>query len=123
MPPKHKKNADTRNADNFRFVNINLKQADKAEYAKWVKSHAEGFFDKIADFIERGYKASIRYDHDHSCYIGTWTCVDETHPNYNAALTSRADNYLEALALGIYKTEQLCNDGIWDEQAESRNWG
>lgn len=105
------------------FVNVSLTKKDKETFKTWYDARIAELPDMVAKFISEGYKISFRWDSDNECYICSATCIDESMENHNKCLTSRSDQWLEALALNLFKTDTLCKDGIWESTETGYNWG
>lgn len=105
------------------FVNINLSAQEKQHFKSWYHEHESEIPSLATAFIAQGYKLSLKYDGENECFIATSTCQDETMPNGGKALSSRSDDWIEALALNIYKTDVVSEDGTWESSGRSNSWG
>lgn len=125
MPQKKQQNTSN-NGQNWRkieFVNINLSKAEKTQFKSWFSDNEAEIPRLAAAFIAQGYKTSMKWDNENECFIVTATCEDDTMPNGGKAMSSRSDNWVEAVALNIWKTDVLCDGGIWEGTAKGNSWG
>lgn len=123
MPTKRANKAKQWRNDNVEFVNINLNKAQKEHFRGWFMENEKELPNLLAIFMSAGYKISLKYDTEHECYISTATCFDSSMENYNKALSSRSADWFEAMALTLWKTDVLCEDGVWENSAREDNWG
>lgn len=107
----------------YQFVDMRLSQTDKTKFDEWLMSSGEEISDLLNMYCENGYKFSVSYDGNNDCFIGSMTCLGETDNNYRFVLTSRNDNWYNALALCVYKTQVLCENGHWDTSYRPTNFG
>lgn len=104
--------------DNFKgWLNINLKDADKAQIegiAKDVKLTTLVAW--MAGKIYEGYRFSVSWDsYSDSSQIAAY-CWDEEHPDYGHALSSRHPDLDMALLSLWYKHETIAQ-GVWTQVA------
>lgn len=108
---------------NIEFVNINLTVKQKDTFKSWYAEVETELPNLLAAFIGAGYKTAIRFDNENECFIVSSTCIDESMENGGKCLTSRSDDWLEALALNLYKTDTISENGIWESSSNGKNWG
>lgn len=114
-----------RNFDNSKieFVNINLSKKERDQFKAWYTELETEIPRLIAVFMSQGYKIGIRYDTENECYICSATCFDDSMENHGKCLTSRSADWLEAMALNLFKTDVMSPDGIWESTTSGSNWG
>jgi len=105
------------------FVYINLSTAEKKQFKSWFNENQSAVPELSASMTAQGYKLSIKWDNGNGCFIATVTCDNDGLPNKGKALSSRSDNWLEAIALNIFKTDVCAQDGRWPETSTGNNWG
>lgn len=107
----------------IQFCNINLSTAEKKQFKSWFEEHRTEIHTYAAAMTSTGYKLSIKWDNEHACFIATITCTDEAMENGGKALSSRSDDWLEAIALNIFKTDVVAEDGVWENSQSGSSWG
>jgi hypothetical protein len=112
-----------RRFDDITFVVMRLGEAEKKQFKSWFSAKENAWFTRLSEIVQDGYKLSLSYWFDGACYIGTLTCKEPKDPNHNRAMSSRSDDPAEALALCVFKHDHLCNDNIWEAEANDQNWG
>lgn len=105
------------------FVNYKMDAAEKKAFKVWYVNSPEKYFTDLINLIATGYKSSVSYSDDLECFTHALTCQDETSPNYNKCLTSRSDDYWEAMAISMFKHLELSEGGIWVFESAKNNWG
>lgn len=105
------------------FVNINLSKSEKTQFKAWYSENQAELPRLLTAFIAAGYKLSIKWDNENACFIATSTCIDESLNNSGKALSSRSDDWLEAIALNLFKTDVLSEDGTWESSGKGNSWG
>lgn len=124
MPAK--KQQQQQNNSNYRqieFVNINLSKAEKTQFKSWFAEHQAEIPTLMTAFIAQGYKLSLKWDNENECFIATSTCTDEGMENSGKALSSRSDDWVEAIALNYFKTDILSEGGVWESSGRGNSWG
>lgn len=123
MPAKKQQNSNGRSWDKIEFVNINLSKAEKTQFKSWFADNQAEIPRLASVFIGAGYKMSLKWDNSNECFIATATCDDESLSNYGKALSSRSDDWVEAIALNIFKTDVLSEEGVWEGNGKGNSWG
>lgn len=110
------------------FVQANLTPIDKALYDEWYGQHHESIQQRIDTHIGLGLKLTVVFDGEHNSYIASYTGrpnTDESLP-FRCTLSARSGEFIDALALLVYKHEVICN-GDWADflinGARVSNWG
>lgn len=108
--------------EDFKFVQIRLYEADKDTFEKWRVTAGQDVDILLARLALDGYKMSVSWDDNNSCYIASHTCLNEKDENYCLILTSRSDDMFEAMALNAFKHFKMCHDCVWP-MSENASWG
>jgi hypothetical protein len=109
------------NAD---FADVTLTQSDKDAFLKWMTGAAADFSEALTMCLQEGYRLSLKFDYDNSCYIASLTQQDRKHHNHNLVITSRSDDAEEAFFLSFYKVAILFPGERLPTRAETRrDWG
>lgn len=124
MPAKKQQNQNSAQQwAKVEFVNINLSKAEKTQFKSWYSENQAALPELMTRFIAAGYKLSLKWDNENDCFIATSTCTDETMENGGKALSSRSDDWLEAIALNLFKTDVISEDGVWEHSGKGNSWG
>lgn len=107
----------------FEFVNVSMSDTDKAHFKELQETASDELDDSLVTLVEGGYKLSASWDGSNDCFIVSLTCKHETDDNYGYVLSSRSNNLLEAMRLGVFKTMYLCKDGVWPKDTKQNSWG
>jgi hypothetical protein len=118
-----KSSKSTRFTSNIEFVNYKMDAAEKKAFKSWYKNEPSIYHTELINLVAAGYKSSVSYSDELECFTHSLTCQDETSPNYNKCLTSRSDDYWEAMAISMFKHLQLSEGGIWVFESAKNNWG
>jgi len=105
------------------FVQYRLNAQEKKDFAEWKEKEAPRLEDMLVMAIEKGYKMSVSWDDQHQCFIGSMTCKDGGHGNHNMCMTSRDNQWYSALLMNVYKTDVLCEDGLWADLGDNTELG
>lgn len=123
MASKGKKPQKGSNFAEITFVQYRLNAQEKKDFAEWKEKSADRLEDLLVMSIEKGYKMSVSWDEAHDCFIGSMTCKDEESPNYNMCMTSRDSQWYSALLMNVYKTDVLCDEGLWADLGDNTELG
>lgn len=107
----------------FTFCDIRLSKDDKKAFDQWATEHVPDAFDLLDALVNSGVKASYSWNDNNDCYTFSLTDLEAKSANHNVVMVSRADNFQEALMLGLYKHYVLAPDGLWPVQSQQSNWG
>jgi hypothetical protein len=121
-----KKNASTPNNRGWsetQFVVIRLSGKHKDGFREYMQRPAEEVALDVASFMSSGHKTSITWDDSNQCWIVSATCKEESSKNLNHCLSSRSNEWYEALCMNVYKNDVICNKGSWVDQQEDNDWG
>lgn len=105
------------------FVNRNLKEDEAKAFTTWAKNENERIPDHLGQIMVDDYKVSCTWDDRNQCYIATFTGKEDQRVNDNKALSSRSDDWFEALAMNAYKHLVLFKGGAWEGETTKNNWG
>lgn len=119
-PSKAKNN---RNFTEIQFINYKLNKQEKARFETWAHKVGNTIFDRIDPLLESGHKVTFSSTPGEGVVRCSVTCTDEASANKDMCLTSRAKNWAEALAVTVFKIEELSNDGVWADLGEDEDWG
>lgn len=123
MAGKNNSGSKSNNQFEVQFANLKIDSKHKDSFEEWKESKPEDVALDVASFISNGHKTSISWDNDNHCWIVSATCKEERSPNYNYCLTSRSDDWYEAMCMNVYKHKFIAKEGKWSDQQEDRNWG
>lgn len=107
----------------FEFVNYKLTKDDKKQFDKWASDNADKLIPLVTQLFEAGYKLSISPDLDNLCYIATITSTKHSAHNKMSAMTSRSDDWTEAVMIGLYKHFVVFDGADWPKDADRDSWG
>jgi len=105
------------------FINISLDVEEGKKFKTWYAAQGEKIADILGQVMVDDYKISCSWDDSNQCFIGTFTGKEDQRFNAYKALSSRSDDWYEALALTVYKHVVMNNSGAWSGQAQRNNWG
>jgi len=108
---------------NFEFISLRLSDSQRDQFNVWYKSDISGFITELTAMITGNYKLTCTYDGTSACFISSLTCKEETDPNYGYVLTSRSPDLMEAIALNVFKTVEICTELDWPKDTQRNNWG
>lgn len=123
MASKGKTPRNNQNFAEITFVQYRLNAQEKKDFGEWKSKEETRLEDILVMAIEKGYKMSVSWDETHQCFIGSMTCKDETSANFNQCMTSRDSQWYSALLMNIYKTEVLCDNGLWSDLGDNTELG
>jgi len=123
MPAKTKPSPKGKNDWGMTFVNFRLGKEEKDEFKAYMSAKPDILSEKLAIFIGEGHKVSLSWDDNNKCFIGSATCKDEGSINNNHCMTSRSDDWFEALMMNVYKANELAAGTAWSDLSESADWG
>lgn len=105
------------------FVNYRLSREEKAEFEKWSSRKETDVALDVATFMSAGAKTSVTWDDANKVWIVSSVMKDQDHKSYNQCLTSRSDDWYEAIRLNAYKGLVLAGKDAWATLSEGDNWG
>jgi prolyl oligopeptidase PreP (S9A serine peptidase family) len=121
-----KKNVSGNNSEAWKntvFVSYKLTKEDKVVFEKWSsRNEAEVALD-VATFMSSGAKTSITWDTTNNVWIVAATMKEETNKSYNECISSRSDDWYEALRMNAFKALVLCKNAAWSSLSEGQDWG
>jgi len=123
MPRKYQAAKETSNNFGFSFVNTRLTAEQATEFRQWSKDNISALVALVTELLGDGYKLSFTYDHNNDCFICSLTGV-KGHPiNGELVLTSRSDDWQEAILLSAWKHFILFQGRRWETTETRPNWG
>lgn len=123
LAPKKKPTSNRNGFPQTDFINLTLNKKQAGEFEDWRNGDATKLATQLAEFIADGNKTSITYDFDNECFIVSSTCKAEGHANENKCLTSRSDDWYEALLMNVYKSNVVFAGAEWVSEDNGRKWG
>jgi len=108
---------------NIQFVDMRLSGEHKEGFREWFQRKGDMVALDIATFISNGHKIGITWDDKHTCWIVSATCKDDANVNVDCCVTSRSDEWYEALAMCVYKNDVVANKGRWLDESNEDHWG
>lgn len=121
MPPKAYNNG--KGSPMPVFANVRLAESDKEAFSEWCEKKDRDFVEMQTRLLVEGWKLSIRADLENNCFIVSHTCGAEKHINANVCLTSRSEDWEEALWLNLYKILSLYDGKKLPTENARNNWG
>ena len=88
---------------NTEFVNVTLDVEQRKEFKAWFTTIVDDLHDEIGQLMVDDYKVSCSWDDNNQCFIATFTGKPDQNYNSEKALSSRSDNWFEALGLNLFK--------------------
>lgn len=120
---RRKKAAERESFQDFSFVEMRLDKSARAEFQAYVAASSNELWDDLRGMLQSGYKLSVTYQSNNDCFLASLTCKGDGDPNEGLVLTSRSDDMIDAVLLGVYKTTVLCKDNTWPRDRQADNWG
>lgn len=108
---------------NTTFVEVRLGNAEKNHFHQWMEQDQETLGIELGTFISNDHKLSVSWDDQNVCFVASATCRDESSVNHNCCITSRSQDWFEAIMLTLYKATVLLGDKAWQSQSSDRSWG
>lgn len=105
------------------FVNISLDVEEGKKFRLWFEAQGEKIADLLGEVVVDDYKISCSWDDTNQCFIGTFTGKEDQRFNAYKALSSRSDEWYEALSITLYKHLVMSKSGAWAGATQKNNWG
>lgn len=122
--PKQRKSTKTSfKPGDFQFANVRLSKDDKAAFEQWATEHVPDAFDLLDAVVNSGVKASYSWSESVDAFSFSLTGMDERSANFHVVMTSKADNFQEALMLALYKHYVVCGEQDWPIDQQENSWG
>jgi hypothetical protein len=122
MPRKTGKSKTLDYGDTW-FVRCRLGNADKADFEKWYEANLDDAELFVDNAIRQSLKLSVTFSTHNDAFCASYTCKAEDSPNYGGVLTSWADNWHEAVFMGLYKIFVILADNEWPKEDGKQDWG
>lgn len=106
----------------FTFVQYTLSKTEETAFKKWWQENSPDAVVYLAEVVNSGYKFSASWDNSNDCYIATFTCLDERSQNYCLIMSSRSDDFWEAIGINLYKHLVLFSESGYPVKS-SNAWG
>lgn len=98
----------------FRFVNVTLNKQDK-EIIRKTELDPYEFYDYLKEWLDAGYKFSIRDNDEKGYYLASLSGVEERCPNKDYIVTARSSSLDECLVALAYKLKEVL-PALWSQQ-------
>ena len=118
-----KKGGNQSNWNKIEFINVTLTEPQKKEFKTWAKENSPSLADDLGQVMVDDYRVSLVWDDNNQCFIATFTGKVEQTTNADKALSSRSDDWYEAMALTLYKHKVLFSGKAWTGDSTKNNWG
>lgn len=105
------------------FVDIRLDNKAKTHFNQWMEQGNDEISLLLATFVSNDHKLSLSWDDQNVCFVASATCKDEQSPNHNCCISSRSQDWFEAIALTLYKASVLLGETPWTDVKNDRSWG
>lgn len=123
MSAKNSSKSNKMDWQNTVFVQYKLSKEDKVKFDKWSEREPSEVALDIATFMSSGAKTSISWDTNNNVWIVSSTMKEESDKSYNECLTSRSDDWYEALRMNCFKGSVLAKGQKWSSLQVDANWG
>lgn len=119
----NKKQSSRNRFGNTEFVNVTLTADQRKEFKAWYPAILDNLHDELGQLMVDDYKVSCSWDDNNQCFIATFTGKQDQTYNSEKALSSRSDNWFEALGVNLFKHVVLFGSKTWDGETTKNNWG
>ena len=108
------------------YVELRIDEDQKGAFDLWYGEHEYEIAGMAAETLVDGMALSIKYDAANQCFLASYSGAGVTGSNERYVLTARSSSWPEALALLVYKHDELMG-GMWDDflprTGRLRSWG
>lgn len=119
----NKKSSAQSNWSTIEFINQSLSEPQRKDFKSWYATEGERVPDLIGQAMVDDYRLSCSWDDNNQCFIATLTGKQDQRFNASKALSARSDDWLEAMALALYKHLVIFKGGQWSGETTRNNWG
>lgn len=123
MPSKAAKTGKRSPSYDTTFVNFKLVGEAKDRFVHYMAATVEEHSKVLTGLMSQGMKFSFSENLEHGFFLASVTCKDEGSINNNRCITSRSNDWFEALMMCCFKIDELGVDEDWLDQAGSDEWG
>lgn len=110
MPPKNRKMS----RDNMpEMISSKLTDAELLEFETWYAKQQPKLWNTLTDILLDGHKQGVSWDAYNDCFIASLTGRGDGVTNDGRCLTSRSQDWIEAVALNLYKHLVIYQKGLW----------
>lgn len=95
------------------FVNCVLTQEQDKAFTSWYESKDRKANAAIDESFADGYRVSVSWDDFNQTFIASLTYKGDKGDNKGKCLTARSDDWLESIAMVVYKHHVIFNQGAW----------
>jgi len=118
-----KKGSVQSNWNKIEFINVTLTEPQKKEFKVWAKEQSASIADELGQVMVDEYRVSLVWDDSNQCFIATFTGKVDQSTNADKALSSRSDDWYEAIALTLFKHKVIFGGKTWNGETSKNNWG
>jgi len=119
----NKKGSPQSNWNKIEFINVTLTEPQKKEFKVWAKEQSASIADELGQVMVDEYRVSLVWDDSNQCFIATFTGKVDQSTNADKALSSRSDDWYEAIALTLFKHKVVFGGKAWNGETSKNNWG
>lgn len=119
----NRRSPSQKNSFDVTFVDVRLSAQDKEQFTSYMLQEADELNLNLADFIADDHKFSVTWDDENKCFIASATCRDEGSINHNCCISSRSQEWYEAMQLTVFKATVLLGGKAWTDAKTDKSWG
>lgn len=123
MPAASKKTGKQSDQFGVTFVNYKLTGLEKDDFAGYMSASVEEHAKELVSYMHEGMKFSFSENLEHGFFLASVTCKNDGNINNNRCITSRSNDWYEALMMCAFKISRLGVDEDWLDQTPSDDWG
>lgn len=123
MAKSNQSGSSQANWGDIEFVNVTLDDQQKVAYDVWAKNPPTPIGDLVGQAMVNLYRVSMGWDDANQCFIATITGKKDAKFNASRSMSSRSDDWYEALALCMFKHYELFGAKTWNGGTQRNNWG
>jgi len=105
------------------FIEVRLDKEEVKAFNVYAKRPQEELSLDLATTISNKNKLSVSWDEKNVCFVASCTCRDIDSANENCCISSRSDDWWEAICLTMFKINVVLGDKAWREGQSSASWG
>lgn len=103
------------------FAEIPVTKEMRADYLKWVKS--ADLWQLMYQLLQQGYSVKLTFHQERQHFAAAMSCYDETSPNYQHTMMTRAGDAETVLATAIWKHYAVAGEVWSSDEADDDVWG
>jgi len=105
------------------FVDYRLTGKDKDGFEEFFSAKYDVLAEELVQVIANGHRATITWNEKDVCFIASLVCNDERSVNKGCCVSSRSQDWWEALMMSVYKVTKILGDSDWSKMSAGSNWG